>query len=82
MDGFVIVLEHDEGNSDPAYWASTATTQNLDDVAFFSDIVSARQAAGPLQSQFTDRTVKIVPATKGIQLHTSLPITTNVAQNL
>lgn len=82
MDGYVIVLEHDEGNHPPAYWASTATTQDLNDVTFFTDIVTARQAAGPLQSQFTDRSIRVVAATKGIYLKTPLPTTSNVAQGI
>jgi hypothetical protein len=78
MDGYVIVLEHDDDSSTPAYWASSATTNNLDDVAFYSDIVAARQAAGTLQNQFTDRTVKIVPASKGIQLNPPPPTPTTL----
>lgn len=70
MNGYVIVLEHDEGDQPPAYWASTATTQNLDEVTFFSDVVSARQAPGTLQSQYTDRSIRVVSATKGIHLNT------------
>ena len=69
MIGYVIVLEHDEGDQPPAYWANTATTQNLDEVTFFSDVVSARQTAGNLQTQFTDRSIKVVSATKGIHLN-------------
>lgn len=82
MDGYVIVLESDETNNPSAYWAGDATTSNLDDVAFFADIVAARQVAGNLQSQYTDRTVKVTAAIKGIQLNTP-PITPiNVAQSL
>ncbi len=82
MDGYVIVLEHDEGNDSSTYWAGDATTSNLDDVAFFSDVVAARQAAGNLQSQFTDRTVRIASATKGIRLNTPLTPPINVATSL
>lgn len=82
MDGYVIVLEHDEAGDTPAYWAGDATTSNLDNVAFFSDVVSARQTAGTLQSQYTDRTVKIAAATKGIVLKTPTAISTDVAASL
>lgn len=78
MNGYVIVLEHDEGDQPPAYWANSATTQNLDEVTFFNDVTSARQTAGTLQTQYTDRSIKVVPATKGIYLKTPTPPTTNV----
>lgn len=77
MDGYVIVLEHDEGNQPPAYWTGSATTGDLNEVTFFSDLVSARQAAGTLQTQFTDRSIRVVPATKGIYLKT--PLSSSVA---
>lgn len=82
MDGYVIVLEHDEGNDSLAYWAGDATTSNLDNVVFFNDIVAARQAAGNLQSQYTDRTVRIASATKGIRLNTPTTSPINVATSL
>lgn len=82
MDGYVIVLQNDEGNDPPTYWAGDATTSNLDNVTFFTDIVAARQSAGNLQTQYTDRTVSIAPATKGITLNTPPATLTNVATGI
>lgn len=71
MDGFVIVLEHDD-NQSISYWADSSPTESLEKATFFTDAVTARQASGKLQAQYTDRTVRIAAASKGVQLKTGL----------
>lgn len=81
MNGYVIVLESDESSNPASYWAGDAATSELDKSAFFTDITAARQSAGNLQSQYTDKTVRVVKASKGIVIDTPTPLT-NVAENL
>jgi len=81
MEGYVITLKHDEPDQPSAFWNGTAITTELNDSAFFTDLVTVRQAAGTLQSQYFDRTIEIAKATKGIQLVTA-PTTTNVATGI
>lgn len=69
MDGFVVTLKQDNSPlGQIGYWAGNSITESLDDALFLPDIVVARQTAGTLQNQFTDRTVLVAPVTKGIQL--------------
>ncbi|MUL39348.1 hypothetical protein [Gloeocapsopsis dulcis] len=75
MDGFVICLISDADGS-VGYWGGSAITQDLIQTTFFEDVGAARQAAGTLQNQYTDREIQVVPASKGITLKTS---TANVA---
>lgn len=78
--GFVLVLEDDDAKT-VSYWAGSGVTTNLDDVAFFDDIVSARQSAGTIQSQYTGHSVRVSPATKGITLVTATQTSANVAES-
>lgn len=67
MEGYIITLQPDNSQA-IGYWTDTAITDNLEEAGFYTDLTVARRTAGTLQTQYTDRVVKAVPATKGIVL--------------
>lgn len=42
MEGYVIVLKHDEPDQPDNYWTGTAANTDIENTAFFSDIIAAR----------------------------------------
>lgn len=74
MDGHIIAFKEDANNTSITYWDGTNGISDLDQSLFISDIVTARQTAGTLQTQYTDREVIILAASKGVQLKTPLTV--------
>lgn len=73
MEGFVIQLESDDENSTQVYWTESETAlEDLNQANLYLTINEARLAAGKIQSSYTDHTVKIVPASKGITLKSNV----------
>lgn len=67
MEGYIIVFEVDNPEGQKTlYWAGNSFSENALESQFFANVFEARQLAGSLQSQYIDRTVKIVPAKNGV----------------
>lgn len=71
MDGHVIAFKSDDSKAPITYWDGNTETAELDLSLLIENKVTARQTAGTLQSQYTDREVLVLPASKGIQLKQS-----------
>lgn len=72
MDGYVIAFKTDVDNESMSYWDSTNEVKDLDQSLFIDSLIAARQTAGTLQTQFTDREVVVLAASKGVQLKSSV----------
>lgn len=59
MERFIIQFKADANNEPNTYWDGTINSTDLNDASLYLDLVNVRQAAGQLQSQFTDREVTI-----------------------
>lgn len=71
MNGYIIQFKLDDGALPLRYWSGSNETDSINDSQFFRDLTEARIAVGRLQGIYTDREVKVVSATSGIQLATS-----------
>lgn len=67
MEGYIISFEVDntEG-SKILYWAGASFTEDVLKSQFYTNAIEARQVLGGLQSQYIDRTAKLVPAKNGV----------------
>lgn len=79
MKGYVITMQVD-GDASTTYWDGTVPVQDIDKALFIESLASARQTAGSLQSGYTDRTINVLGANKGIQIDT--PLTPPSIQNV
>lgn len=68
MERFVVQFDPDADGAANTYWDGTSETSNLNSANLYSSLVAARQAAGPLQAQFTDRDVNVKKVTVTIAL--------------
>ena len=69
MNGYIIAFEVDsEETLKTLYWAENNFVDNIERSQFFASIIEARSIAGSLQTQYVDRTVKIISAKNGIYL--------------
>lgn len=67
MNGYIITFEVDsEEGQKILYWAGSSFTEDIAKSQFFASAIEARPIAGSLQSQYIDRTVKIIPAKNGV----------------
>jgi hypothetical protein len=76
MERFIIQFNPDADGAPNTYWDGTNETSDLNAASLYSSLVSARQAGGPLQAQFTDREVTVKKVTVTIAL---APATITVA---
>lgn len=67
MKGYVITMTID-GEATTNYWDGSAPIGQVDGALFIDDLATARQTAGSLQAAYTDRSVGVLAANKGIQL--------------
>jgi hypothetical protein len=77
MQGYILAFQHDDPEQAIQYWDSVNGTNDIENSKFFSTLTDARIACGKLQTQFTDRQVVLLAATKGIQL-ANTAVTPNV----
>lgn len=68
MERYVLVFNYDTESQEDSYWGGDTPTQTLNESLLFPDLVSARQQAGVLQSQFTDCEVTVKKVTTNITI--------------
>lgn len=57
MEHYILIFNHDDTSLSASYWDGTSSTTDLNKATLLPDLVTARQTAGGLQSQYTDRQV-------------------------
>lgn len=68
MERFVIQFDPDTVGDPNTFWDGAGASIDINTAALYSSLVAARQTAGGLQSQFTDREARVRKVTVTVAL--------------